>query len=323
MTDSPIVSILIPCYNAEQYLAECLESALAQTYQGIEIIVVDDGSTDSSVEIARGFEGRGVRIVRQKNGGQSAALNTAFRASRGEYIQYLDADDVLHPGKIDAQLARLKSAPTAIASAAWARFQSRLDEANFASEEVWQDLAPVDWVVKSWKGGGMMHVAGWLIPRSIVLAAGPWDESLRWASNLDGHFFTRTLLASSRCLFCPEAKSYYRSGHASMSSWRSRKSVEATFRVLLDIGNALLKSEDSERTRRAFADNLQRFIFANYPENQDLVLAAETKVKELGGSDLPLSAGPVQAALSKVVGWKMGKRVHRLGHSVKRGLGRA
>jgi glycosyltransferase involved in cell wall biosynthesis len=299
-----------------------LESALAQTYPRIEIIVVDDGSTDSSLSIAKDFESKGVRVIQQDNAGQASALNTAFDASIGHYIQYLDADDVLDPQKIEIQVAKLdKAEPTAVASGEWARFRHDVSEAVFKSDRIWQDLSPVDWFVESWSGGGMMHVAAWLIPRMVALKAGPWVESLRWATNLDAHFFTRALLASSGCIFCQDAKSFYRSGHASMSSWKSRRSLEATLEVLLNTGEALLNCEESARTRRAFANNLQRYVFSTYPHCRELVSVAEKRIKELGGSDLPLTAGPVQLWVSQILGWKLAKRLHAIAHA--RGNGKS
>jgi len=82
-------------------LAESLESALNQTYPRIEIIVVDDGSTDGSLALARSFETRGVNIIEQPNRGQPAALNAAFTTANGDYIHIFDADDVLHAQKIE------------------------------------------------------------------------------------------------------------------------------------------------------------------------------------------------------------------------------
>lgn len=313
----PLVSILVPSYNTEAFLVECLESALGQTYPNIEVIVVDDGSTDGSLALARSFEPRGVQVVTQANQGQAAAINTAFKVSHGDYIQYLDADDVLDARKIEVQMNRLLQAePTAIAAGAWARFgvEIETDMANalFRHESVWQDMDPVEWVVASWTGGGIMHVAGWLIPRAVALAAGPWKDSLRWASNLDSHFFTRAVLASSRYLFCREAMTYYRSGHYSMSNWKSRRNVEATLQVVTETGGFLLGFENSPRTRRAFADRLQEFAYTNYPDNPDLVQIAEARIKELGGSRRPVAGGPVKRILSRLLGWKMGKRLHQM-----------
>ncbi|MEY4916996.1 MAG: hypothetical protein RL616_909 [Verrucomicrobiota bacterium] len=100
----PLVSILIPAYNSEQWLADTLRSALAQTWANKEIIVVDDGSRDGTLALARSFESLGVKVATQNNSGASAARNHAFRLSQGEFIQWLDADDLLAPGKITSQM---------------------------------------------------------------------------------------------------------------------------------------------------------------------------------------------------------------------------
>jgi glycosyltransferase involved in cell wall biosynthesis len=309
----PLVSVLIPSYNSKEYLSECLESALAQTYEAVEIIVVDDGSNDGSLELARHYSDRGVKVISRSNGGQAAALNTAFAAASGQFIQYLDADDVLDGSKIAHQVTRLLRAEAGVvATGAWARFHEDVGQAIFTAEPIWQDLEPVDWLVSSWLGGGMMHVAAWLLPRPMVEAAGPWAEPLRWAANLDGHFFTRAVLASTGCVFCADAKSFYRSGHPSMSSWSSRRSQEATLQVLLENGAALLARENSPRTRRASAAILQRFVYAIYPDHIDLVRTAEKQIKLMGGSPIAFSPGRATQAVSKLIGWKLAKRCRGL-----------
>src|SRR2546427_2427416 len=102
-----LVSILIPVYNAEAFVAETIDSALNQTWPDKEIIVVDDGSSDNSREILKSFEPAGVRLVEQENRGASAARNRAFSEAQGEFIQYLDADDLLDENKIGRQISRL------------------------------------------------------------------------------------------------------------------------------------------------------------------------------------------------------------------------
>src|SRR5258707_13697146 len=96
----PLVSILIPAYNAEEWIADTLRSAIAQTWARKEIIVVDDGSTDQTLTVARRFESDGVRVVSQKNQGAAAARNTALSFSQGDYIQRLHAADRLATDKI-------------------------------------------------------------------------------------------------------------------------------------------------------------------------------------------------------------------------------
>src|ERR1035438_8021739 len=123
----PFVSILIAAYNAERFIAETLRSALAQTWQPKEIIVVDDGSTDRTLLIAQKFEAEGVSVVTQQNQGHCAAKNKAFSFSNGDYIQWLDADDIIAPDKIARQIAVLEGyrSKRTLVSSAWTRFLYR------------------------------------------------------------------------------------------------------------------------------------------------------------------------------------------------------
>ncbi len=108
MDADPLVSVIIPCYNGEAFLKEAIESALAQSYRQVEIIVVDDGSTDRSSEIAQKFP---VRYIRQQNRGLTASRNLGIRESRGSYIVFLDADDRLRPEAIETGLRVLAQHP--------------------------------------------------------------------------------------------------------------------------------------------------------------------------------------------------------------------
>src|SRR6266481_5875279 len=107
-----LVSILIPAYNAETWIGDTIQSALAQTWPRKEIIVVDDGSKDATAAVARQFASRGVVVVSKENQGAAATRNHAFQLSQGDYIQWLDADDLLAPDKIERQLAALHDCDT-------------------------------------------------------------------------------------------------------------------------------------------------------------------------------------------------------------------
>lgn len=104
----PLVSIIIPCFNAEQCIADAIESALGQAYDPIEVIVIDDGSTDESRDVIRSFDER-IRWEFGPNRGGSAARNRGLELARGEMIQFLDADDLLDPCKIERQASLLES----------------------------------------------------------------------------------------------------------------------------------------------------------------------------------------------------------------------
>jgi GT2 family glycosyltransferase len=105
---SPLVSVIIPCYNSARYLAETIESVLAQTYPRLEIILIDDGSTDATAKIARDYP---VNYVYQTNRGISAARNTGFSHSQGKYVLFLDHDDRLLPMGVAAGVKLLEEHP--------------------------------------------------------------------------------------------------------------------------------------------------------------------------------------------------------------------
>ena len=107
----PLVSTIIPIYNGERYLAEAIESINRQQYLNLEIIIVDDGSTDKSSEIALSLEGN-IRYVRQANAGQAAARNTGIKLAKGDIITFLDADDLWTEDKLKRELACFEADPS-------------------------------------------------------------------------------------------------------------------------------------------------------------------------------------------------------------------
>ncbi|HEX2852746.1 MAG TPA: glycosyltransferase family A protein [Opitutaceae bacterium] len=311
----PLVSILIPCFNAARWLPATLESALAQTWRQTEIIVVDDGSKDDSLAVARSFEARGVRVFSQANSGASAARNRAVREARGDFFQFLDADDLLSPGKIAAQTELLASRPAGtLASCAWGRFTDDPAAAQFVDTAVFRDFAPLDFLVLAGNTGAMMHPSAWLVSRAIAERAGPWDETL--SLNDDGEYFCRVLLASSGVAFCADerARSFYRSGlPGSLSQQRGDRARRSQFRSVELIGQHLRAAEDSPRTKSAAANLYQRFIHDFYPAPADLIRQAEKRVASLGGSTLAAPPmGAKTAALARLVGWKNVRRLKNL-----------
>lgn len=108
-----MISIVIPLYNKEKLVGSTLRSVLAQTYQDFEVVVVDDGSTDGSMAVVEAVDDPRIRIIRQKNGGVSAARNTGIRESKGEYIAFLDSDDHWTPDYLDSMVRLITKYPDA------------------------------------------------------------------------------------------------------------------------------------------------------------------------------------------------------------------
>jgi glycosyltransferase involved in cell wall biosynthesis len=310
---SPLVSILIPCYNAELYIAAAVQSALDQTWPNKEIIVVDDGSTDESGKLAEKFSRRGVRVLHQENTGQCAAANRAYRESSGEYIKFFDADDLLEPRTIELQMDRLAGNQKSIASAEWGRFYND-DLSTFCSnpQSVWRDMNALDWLIESWMDAQpMMQCALWLIPRSVLEHSGLWDERLSLINDFE--FFARVLCHCEEVRFTPGARLYYRSGiKGSLSGRKSRIAVESAYCSLMTGTSHLLSKRQDRMAKLACANVLQDFIYTYYPEHPDLRSQVQTRVRELGGSNLPPSGPPRFKQLSKVMGWKLARRLQRL-----------
>ena len=105
------ISVIIPTYNYGRFLRETIDSALAQTYPALEIIVIDDGSSDDTPQILAEYGDR-IRAIRQNNQGVGAARNTGIAAARGEYLSFLDSDDVWNPGKLEMEIARFEADPS-------------------------------------------------------------------------------------------------------------------------------------------------------------------------------------------------------------------
>jgi glycosyltransferase involved in cell wall biosynthesis len=314
-----LVSILIPAYNAEFFIAETLDSALSQTWQNTEIIVVDDGSTDNTLMIAKQYESKGVKVISQgRNRGQTAALNRCLAASQGDFIQYLDADDILEPQKIEVQIRRLlKEPPGTLAIAPWARFyQNDLATAKFVPNNDWQDFDdPIAWLVECWTGHGTMPPTSWLYPREIVEATGSWHESL--TLNNDMEYFTRAVLASKKLVFCPEARWYYRSGNPSLSGQRSEKALWSQYEVIRLSTERLFMIENTERTRYAAACYWQYFVFMAYPQTADLIKSAEKNIRTLGGCDLKPDGGSIFKIMRDIFGWKISLRLQKLYYQLR------
>ena len=110
MTDSPRISVVVPVYNTERFLAEAIDSVLSQGADSLEVLVVDDGSTDGSASVAERF-GSPVRVIRQANAGPAAARNRGIAAARADYLAFLDADDLYSPDKFALQSDRLDRHP--------------------------------------------------------------------------------------------------------------------------------------------------------------------------------------------------------------------
>lgn len=309
----PLVSILIPAYNAEEWIGDTIRSAIAQTWCCKEIIVVDDGSRDRTVEVASRFRRQGVTVVQQKNQGAAAARNMAMSLSRGDYIQWLDADDLLAADKIERQMEvwRNGATPKTLVSGPWGGFMYRPHRANFRQTSLWADQQPIDWMLHKLSENIFMQTATWLASRELTEAAGLWDTRL--IGDDDGEYFCRVLLASDGVRFVPEARVYYRTFGFNNLSYigNNPRKIDAHWLSMKMHMGYLQSLEQSERVRRACLTYLRTSLIYFYPERTDIVREAQQIAEELGE---PLGIPELAwkySWIERLFGWKMAKPAQR------------
>lgn len=308
----PLVSICMPCYNAEPYVAAALESALAQTWRCLEIVAVNDGSTDGTGAILDRFRARGVTVVTQDNAGAAAARNRALALSRGEFILFLDADDLVAPVHLEALCAAVPRGSRCIGMSQWDRFSTDPAEAEFPWRITYQDLPGLDWLALDWKEGTPMTQSGmFLIPRRLLDCAGAWDETLSLIDDFE--FFSRIISQSEGIRFTPQAQLFYRSSvSSSLSSKKDQRAADSACRSLLRGTTYLLEKKDTSATRLAAANVLQSFIYEFYPKFPALQFMICKRIAELGGADMEPPGPPGFQRLRRWTGWRVARRVQLL-----------
>jgi glycosyltransferase involved in cell wall biosynthesis len=306
----PLVSICMPAFNAAEYIDETIQSVLNQTYQNIELIICNDGSTDNTAEVLLKYSTYpNIKIVNTENRGQCAAANKAYKHSSGEFIKFFDADDVMNPEHINEQLQRLIPVNNCIAAGQIKRFyKNDINTALHEPLENWLDLKPMDWLINgNGHGLGMMQCGMFLIPRHFIQKEGAWNESLSLINDFE--FFPRLLLQADKVLFTQNAKVYYRSGIANnLSSETSKEKLLSAFNALEITTRRLLQYENTERVKRGLSFYWHFWKYNFYLEDKALYNKTVLHIRALG--NIPdIYFNNMRGRLSKIVGWKNHKRI--------------
>ena len=274
-----LVSVIIPCYNAERWIDEAIQSALNQTYSPVEVIVVDDGSSDGSWKKIQEF---GSRVIAETgpNRGGSAARNRGFVLSRGDYIQFLDADDYLLPKKIPRQVAFLEASGADVVYGDW-RHEHFLPDGSSQLEEIAVSGAQAD-VLSALLSGWWVAPAALLFRRHVLEKTGGWDESLAAAQDRD--LFISIAMTDAKIAYQPGCYSIYRRyGHDTVSTGSRMRWLDNHCRMLDKAAAALNAAERMKSEyRRALASSyfhLARNYFdrdrKKYRETMEKVLMLE------------------------------------------------
>ncbi|GAB3903586.1 glycosyltransferase family 2 protein [Mucilaginibacter boryungensis] len=333
----PLVSIIIPVYNAEKFIEASLRCALNQTWPNVEVIVVDDGSTDNSLAIINSFTDKRVIVINQKNQGASTAKQVGLNNVSGDYIQYLDADDLIAENKIEKQVNALINNHNKIAICKTAHFFTGDDPytKNIAEKDDFLKNfhdSPLQFLINMYGGytllGNMIQPNSFLTPRNLIEKAGPWNENLTLDD--DGEYFCRVILQSEGIIYQPDVLNYYRKYHnyLSLSGAKNKQAlISQVTSVWLKHQHLLALASDTkdiEAIHNATNKNLSEILVNNYfeePAIRGLIIDYKKLLNPILFPAYTNIGSNLLNTISKVFGWKTAKflqynytKLKKIGH---------
>ena len=263
-----LVSIVIPTYNQAHLIGETLASILAQTYDRIEVVVADDGSTDNTPETLaawrerfRAERGWEFRSVRQANQGHPAARNLAARESRGAYIRFFDSDDLLPAGIVAAHERVLGTAGADLVHGPQVRFYPAREGYLISAPRAFE--CPDGDLLAAWLGKSRFTACACLMTRAFADRVGPWNGQL--AEGLeDTEYNARCMLLAPRLAYSPEVSFLYRRHAQSLSFRTTRRGQRTTLLCMKLIEDHLSASGLLERYRKPVAAKYREFAVGAY-----------------------------------------------------------
>lgn len=260
-----LVSILIPCFNAERWIGQAIESALSQTWADTETVVVDDGSTDGSLEVIKSF-GSKIQFETGPNRGGNRARNRLLELSRGPWVQYLDADDYLMPEKVAAQVEFLKDHGEADVVFGPVTLE------HWSEREPQRALLPIPEPHDAW-----VLLARWYLPQTgsplwrkqAIMDVGGWKPDQ--ASCQEHELYLRLLTGAKRLVYCPANGAVYRQWSEGTVWKRDRAKTRERRLAIVRQAESFLKGRGKLSAERQRAINEGRFECARmaWPEHRD------------------------------------------------------
>jgi glycosyltransferase involved in cell wall biosynthesis len=313
---TPLVSVLIPCFNAERWIAQAIESALAQTWPEKEVIVVDDGSTDHSLDIIKGFDGR-IRWETGPNRGANAGRNRLLQLSRGEWLQYLDADDYLRPTKIARQVGFIREYPCADVVCSPTAWEGVVNGRVVCIDTEVPKLDP--WILlASWR---LPQTGGTLWKKEALERVGGWRVDQTCCQ--EHELYYRLLEATLRFEFCDGALAVYRDLDRDGRITRKSRGgeLERQRLAILDRIERRLEHclELTAARRQAVNDARHELARRLWQSNRQLAVNTLKRIRESDPSFLP-SLAPSSPMLYSIAYRVLGFEIAQIAASCKRAL---
>ena len=278
---SDLVSVIIPAFNAEKYIVDCIDAVLMQTHANLEVIIVNDGSTDRTSYLINQYKDERLIIVNQENKGCSSAKNTGLHRANGAFIQYLDADDILSINKIEQQVKSLQNLDNSIAVCKTLIIQDNINQVigEVDTELIKSEGSGIEFLLRLLGGSGvsgMVQPNAYLITRNIANKIGGWNEKISPSPDEDGEYFARALCCADKVIFT-DGINYYRKSLNS-SSLSNHYSFERAVNLLKTVDlkfQHIFKFEKSKRTKKLYQLNISQVAYqfgVQYPKLIDYSL---------------------------------------------------
>ncbi|WP_231461811.1 glycosyltransferase family 2 protein [Pedobacter sp. Leaf132] len=300
-SSAELVSVIIPAYNAEQTIVETLNSVYAQTHKNLEVIVVNDGSTDNTLSILEKYSNP-VKILSTENKGVSHARSFGFKHAKGDYIQYLDADDLLKPKKIELQLEALITHNADVAYGDWQKFRAENNE-TIISETIKREIE------------GDLEIALFTYfwcPPAAILYSKIICEQLKWNENLpviqDARYFLDAGIAKGKFVYTNGIMAQYRTGQANSLSKKSDLNFVRDLYENTKAVYAVWKVDINIDKKRAIIKSLRHCINRLSVLDKGLAKEAIEFLLQIEPDYLPPEKG-ILRILSKIIGYKSAEKV--------------
>jgi len=304
---SDLVSVIIPAYNAEDFILDCVHSVLKQSYKNLEVIIINDGSTDATREVLESINDSRVIIINQENKGCSQAKNIGLQYSKGNFIQYLDADDYLSCDKIEEQVKVLKLNQncTAVCKTIIISNNHEINGLEIDTNILIKEGTGKEFLLRLWGLNGkqgMVQPNAYLTPRAIIDQIGPWDESISPSPDEDGEYFARVLLASERVIYTAGINYYRKMENANSLSqiFSYQRAINLLDTVDLKFQH-LLKIENSKRVKKMHQMHISQVAYQFGERYPEIINRASRK---LNNQKLMIKEPTLFAFIIKVIGFK-------------------
>lgn len=302
--DSPLVSILIPMYNSENYIDKTIISLSRQTYKNIEIIIVDDHSNDHSYNIAKKYETSNIKVFINPGKGGNSARNYAFSKCKGEYIKFLDADDFFSDNIVEEQINYLLKYGTKD-SVAFSTLIIKQKNGDIISKKRKIDktyIPAIELLLDMWNNKESNCPHCHLMSRTLFEKSKGWNEEI--IKNQDGEFFSRIYSIADKAIFVPDCSATWNRHFGSVSSSLNNRTEMSVVQTYLSICNLILSYKNDNKTQEICSHFLSDELLRLYPKCS---IASKFLYKIISDNGLKIEFSNDNALcyLRPILGWRV------------------